>query len=100
LLSARRFDAAEADRVGLVNRVLPHDELLPFVRDYAKELAENCSPTSMAVMKRQVYSNLNKGLGHAMTESIDLMLESFSRDDFKEGVQSYMDKRPPKFKRV
>jgi enoyl-CoA hydratase/carnithine racemase len=100
LLSARRLDAAEADRVGLVNRVLPHDELLPFVRDYAKELAENCSPTSMAIMKRQVYTNLTQDLGHAMTESIALMVESFSREDLKEGVQSYMDKRPPKFKRV
>jgi enoyl-CoA hydratase/carnithine racemase len=100
LLSGRRFDAAEADRVGLVNRVLPHDELIPFVRDYAKELAENCSPTSMAIMKRQVYTSLTKDLGHAMNEAIALMLESFGREDFKEGVQSYMDKRPPKFKRV
>jgi enoyl-CoA hydratase/carnithine racemase len=100
LLSGRKFDATEADRVGLVNRVLPHDQLLPFVRDYAKELAENCSPTSMAVMKRQVYTNLSKDLGHAMTEAIALMMESFAREDFKEGVQSYLDKRPPKFKRV
>ena len=86
--------------MGLVNRVLPHDELLPFVREYAKELAENCSPTSMAIMKRQVYTNLTKDLGHAMAEAIALMVESFSREDFKEGVDSYMDKRPPKFKRV
>lgn len=100
LLSARKFDAAEADRVGLVNRVLPHDELLPFVRNYAKDLAENCSPTSMAIMKRQVYTNLTKDLDHGMTEAIALMIESFGREDLKEGVQSYMDKRPPKFKRV
>ena len=100
LFSARKFDAAEADRVGLVNRVLPHDELLPFVRDYAKELAENCSPASMAIMKRQVYTNLTQDLGHAMTESIELMVESFSRKDFREGVDSYVDKRPPKFERV
>jgi len=100
LLSGRKFDAAEADRVGLVNRVLPHDELLPFVRSYAKELADNCSPTSMAIMKRQVYTSLTKGLGHAMTEAIALMLESFKREDFREGVQSYLDKRPPNFKRV
>jgi enoyl-CoA hydratase/carnithine racemase len=100
LLSGRRFDAAEAERIGVVNRVLPHDELLPFVRSYAEELAENCSPTSMAIMKRQVYTNLTKDLGHAMTEAIALMVESFGRDDFKEGVQSYLDKRPPKFKRI
>jgi enoyl-CoA hydratase/carnithine racemase len=100
LLSGRRFDAVEADRIGLVNRVLPHDELLPFVVDYAKELAENSSPVSMAVMKRQVYTSLAKGLGHAMTEAIALMVESFGREDFREGVQSYLDKRPPNFKRI
>jgi enoyl-CoA hydratase/carnithine racemase len=54
----------------------------------------------MAIMKRQVYTNLTKDLGHAMTESIELMVESFSRKDFKEGVDSYVDKRPPKFERV
>jgi len=100
LLSSRKFDAAEADRVGLVNRVLPHHELLPFVRSYAKELAESCSPTSMAIMKRQVYTSLSRDLGHAMTEAIALMLESFGREDFREGVQSYLDKRPPKFARI
>ncbi len=51
-------------------------------------------------MKRQVYTNLTEDLGHAMTEAIALMVESFSREDLREGVQSYMDKRPPKFARV
>jgi enoyl-CoA hydratase/carnithine racemase len=54
----------------------------------------------MNIMKRQVYTNLTKDLGHAMAESIALMVESFSREDLKEGVQSYVDKRPPKFKRI
>jgi enoyl-CoA hydratase/carnithine racemase len=100
LFSGRKFDAAEADRVGLVNRVLPHDELLPFVREYVRELAENASPTSMAVMKRQVYSRLTSELGPAMDEAIALMTESFGREDFKEGVQSFLDRRPPRFRRV
>ena len=100
LFSGRRFDAAEADRIGLVNRVLPHDELLPFVRGYVQELAEASSPASLAVMKRQVWSRLTSELGPALDESIQLMVESFSRPDFKEGVQSYLDKRPPRFPRI
>jgi enoyl-CoA hydratase/carnithine racemase len=54
----------------------------------------------MAIMKRQVYTSLTKELGDAMTEAVALMLESFKREDFREGVQSYLDKRPPNFKRI
>jgi enoyl-CoA hydratase/carnithine racemase len=100
LLSARKFDAAEADRLGLVNRVLPHDELLPFVREYVGDLARNCSPASMAIMKREIYHHLTASLADAHAEAVELMLESFGRPDFKEGVQSFLEKRPPRFQRV
>ncbi len=100
LFSARRCDAAEAERIGLVNRTLPHDELLPFVRAYVKELADNVSPTSMAIMKRQIYTRLEAELGVSLDESIRLMTESFRRPDFPEGVNSYLEKRPPKFGRI
>jgi enoyl-CoA hydratase/carnithine racemase len=100
MLSARKFDAAEAERLGLVNRVLPHDELIPFVEAYARDLAENCSPASMAIMKRQIYQDLSAELGPAHQKAVQLMLDSFGRPDFKEGVQSFLEKRPPRFQRV
>jgi enoyl-CoA hydratase/carnithine racemase len=100
MLSARKIDAQEAKSLGLVNKVLPDAELIPFVEAYARDLAENCSPTSMAIMKRQIYQDMTETLGHANEKSQKLMLESFSRPDFKEGVKSFLQRRAPEFKRV
>ena len=100
LFSSRKIDAAEAERIGLVNRTVPHDELAKFVREYVEALATSCSPTSMAIMKRQVYQQLTASLGPSEREAVQLMMESFSRPDFREGVRSFMEKRPPKFARI
>lgn len=99
LFSSRKIDAQEAERIGLVNRVVPHQELMKTAKEYALELANQCSPASMAIMKRQVYQQLNASLGPSEQESVKLMLESFKRPDFKEGVTSFLEKRPPKFPR-
>ena len=100
MFSSRKVAGAEAERIGLVNRALPADELLPAARQYVCDLAERSSPTSMAIMKRQVYAQLHAGLGAAHDESVRLMLESFGRADFAEGVQSYLERRPPHFARL
>lgn len=98
--SARKVGAAEAERIGLVNRVVPAPDLLAVVRAWAEEVAANCSPASIRIMKRQVYQNLTDSLEHAEEESIRLMIESFDRPDFREGVMSFLEKRPPKFQRL
>jgi enoyl-CoA hydratase/carnithine racemase len=100
LFTGRRFDAAEAERMGVVNRTLPHDELMPFVQDYVRNIAEKCSPASLQIMKRQVYQALEEPLAPAHAKAVRLMIESFSRKDFPEGVSSYMEKRPPRFERL
>jgi enoyl-CoA hydratase/carnithine racemase len=100
LYSARRVDGAEAARIGLVNRALPAEEVLPAAQDYVRELARTSSPTSMAIMKRQVYTELHAGLGAAERNAVKLMRESFDRPDFGEGVASYLERRDPKFPRL
>jgi enoyl-CoA hydratase/carnithine racemase len=99
LFSARKIDAAEAERIGLVNKVVPADDLAGHVEAYARDLAAHCSPTSMQIMKRQVYEGFHESFGPAHEKSVRLMFESFERPDFAEGVSSYLEKRLPKFER-
>jgi len=100
LWSARRVDAREAERLGLVDRVVPGDELLATARGYIEDLAAHASPTSIMVMKRQVYLHLMRPLHEAMEDTNRLMAESLRRDDFREGVASFVEKRAPAFPRV
>ena len=97
LYSARIIDAHEAHRMGLVSRVVPADELMTRVREYATVLATRSSPRSLRVMKRQVWNDLQTGLGTAIDTAVEEMLASFGGQDFTEGVLSFMEKRPPNF---
>ena len=100
LWSARKIDAAEAAEMGLVNKVVPAETLLDEARSYIEHLARTCSPTALMVMKQQVYRHLMQPLGDAMRESNRWMAESLKRSDFKEGVASFVEKRPPRFERI
>jgi enoyl-CoA hydratase/carnithine racemase len=100
LLSGRVVLAEEAQTLGLVNRVLAPDALLEATLDYAHEMVVNCSPASMATMKRQVYAALDQKLPDALADADRLMLESFTAPDFVEGVASFVERRDPRFAAV
>jgi enoyl-CoA hydratase/carnithine racemase len=97
LLSARIVDAAEAQRMGLANRVFPSETFMAQVREYALELVKNVSPRSTAVIKRQVYHALLQTLEEAAASAEEEILKSLRSEDFKEGVAHFAEKRPPKF---
>ena len=100
LWSGRLVEADEAERIGMINRIVPHDQLLDETISYVEMLATRSAPVSIQVIKRQVYTHLSVGLGEAAKESLQLMAESLGRPDFREGVVSYVEKRPPEFARV
>ncbi|HUP85203.1 MAG TPA: enoyl-CoA hydratase-related protein [Acidimicrobiales bacterium] len=97
LFSSRVVLAEEAERMGLVNAVLPPDELMGHTMDYAKRMAAEISPWSLLALKRQLYADQLRSLDEAATDAELLMAESFGTPDFKEGVAALTEKRPPSF---
>jgi enoyl-CoA hydratase/carnithine racemase len=97
LLSARILDAGEAQRMGLVNQVFPAPTFLFDVQAYARQLATEVSPRSMAVMKRQVYQALSQSYDEALAVAEQEMVLSLQSEDFREGVGHFLEKRPPAF---
>jgi enoyl-CoA hydratase/carnithine racemase len=97
LLSGRVILAEEALQIGLVNRLYEADELLPATLAYAKDMAANCSPRSMAIIKQQVQDDWETTSEASRKEAIRLVGVLRDEPDFKEGVASYTEKRAPSF---
>ena len=97
LYSGRVFLAEEAKDLGVVNQVFAPDELIEKTREYATDLITHCSPKSMATIKAEIYRHWNMELAPSVKEANELMVRSFGFQDFKEGVQSFVQKRDPDF---
>jgi enoyl-CoA hydratase/carnithine racemase len=97
LLSARKVDAAEARALGLVSRVVPRAEVLTAAQDYARDLARNCSPLAMSVITRQVLDELDGTFDDALVRSYAEVDRVIGGPDLREGVASYLERRPPRF---
>ena len=91
------FDAQEAHRLGIVNRVLPPDQLMPAVYELAGRLA-NGPTVAIRMTKRAVY----QGLRMDLRAHLDLISSHMGlirqTEDHREGVRAFADKRPPEFK--
>ncbi len=77
--------------------MLPARELLPRAIAYASDIAAHCAPSSLAVIKQQVYADTMSDVLEASVLAEKLMQESMLRPDFIEGITSFFEKRPPNF---
>ncbi len=98
LLSSRVVLAEEALELGLVNRVVGADELMPAVLDYAAHLAEGVSPASLRATRHQIYRDLHGGVGAAVEDAGRRLGEMMGEPDFAEGVSALVERRPPRFR--
>lgn len=97
LLSGRRVDGAEAARIGLVEHLVPADELVERAVAYAADLAVSCSPWSMATIKAQLALDTERSFAESVGHADALMRASFQGADLTEGVASFTERRPPRF---
>lgn len=100
LFTARKFTGIEAAAMGLVNKALPSDALMEHVAAVAHTLAHEVSPRSVAIMKRQVRAAYAQSFKKSLRIADEQMKQSFSTFDFKEGVQSFVERRPPAFENI
>ena len=97
MLSGRTFLADEAAELGLVKEVVPPEQLMKRTMEYAEDIAQHCSPASMAIIKRQTYGDAMREVAHASDRAEALLHESLQRPDVIEGITSFLDKRAPSF---
>ena len=96
LLSGRIIDAAEALRLGLVTDVAPAESLITRATELAKTLLAS-SPTSIARTKRLLLKTSEDTLRAEIDQAVKENADIRSTHDFREGLSSYLEKRPPKW---
>jgi enoyl-CoA hydratase/carnithine racemase len=97
LLTGDFIDAATAQRYGLVNRVAPPDRLDAEVAALAQRIVEK-SAVAVATGKRMFYKHLEMGLEGAYQYAAETMACNMMAEDVGEGIDAFMQKRPPKWK--
>lgn len=96
IMTGDMIDAAEAYRVGLVNKVCPSSELLAAAQKMALKIVSK-GPVAVGFAKAALRDGLETDLARACTHEADLFGLCFATSDQKEGMQAFLDKRPAQF---
>lgn len=96
LLLGEQISAAEAERIGIVNRVFPPEEFDAGVREWAEKLARK-SPLLMKLGKDAMYRQQDMALEDAIAFLRSQLTLAFSTEDIQEGVRAFFEKREPEW---
>ncbi len=96
-LTGRMMDADEAERAGLVSRVVPQDELMPTALDAASKIAAQSQPIAM-MTKETLNAAFEMPLAQGLKFERRLFQSMFTTEDQKEGMSAFVEKRTPHFK--
>jgi enoyl-CoA hydratase len=97
LFTGDNVNAAEAYRIGLVNKVVPKAILLEEAKAFAKKLASK-PKAAFALIKRCVDNGLNMDLASGLTLEMDSFSIAFTSEDGREGINAFVEKRKPNYK--
>lgn len=95
--TAEVIDAHEAERIGLVSRVVPHEQLISETRAFAARLAQG-PPLAIALAKSAVYRGLDLDVASALEYAATAESITLTSEDHREGVQAFREKRQPVFR--
>jgi enoyl-CoA hydratase/carnithine racemase len=93
-LTGRLYSAAEAERFGLVNRVVPEGRALEEAQALAKTVAQHSAPT-LAIGKRAFYAQIERPLDEAYAVASVAMIDNLAEQDSVEGIGAFLEKRRP-----
>ena len=96
IYTGERIDAAEAQRIGYVLDVVAPDELAGATRALAESVAA-ASPHSQQLIKSLVYDGLTASVDEHMVRHTEALTKCFASDDHREGVASFLERRPAVF---
>ena len=91
------ISAAEAQNIGLVNRIVPSVDLMPTVMTLAARIAKN-PPGVLRLAKESIYRSLSSDLEAAFARETEVQIECFYTEDFLEGVTAFTEKRKAQFR--
>lgn len=97
LLTSRVFMSEEAAELGIVKRIVAPGDLIPETRAYVLDMIATVSPGSLRETRRQIYTDLHRDVGTAVTESETLVNEMMKQRDYREGVSAFLEKRLPQW---